>query len=72
MSQPTVPPDFSRARRALWLAALKPPMYSVAVMPIVVGSLLARQETGVFNGYVFGLLLLAAVLLVGICSVGKQ
>lgn len=63
MSQPTVPPDFSRARRALWLAALKPPMYSVAVMPIVVGSLLARQETGVFNGYVFGLLLLAAVLL---------
>ncbi len=39
MSEP-VPHD----RHKLWLAALKPPMYSVAVMPIIVGSAIAYGQ----------------------------
>jgi len=30
----------------IWLAALKPPMYSVAFIPIIVGTAIAYQETG--------------------------
>lgn len=50
-------------RKSLWLAALKPPMYSVAIIPIMVGSLLARLETGNFNGSILAIFLLSAVLL---------
>ena len=50
-------------RKSLWLAALKPPMYSVAIIPILVGSLLARLETGNFNGSILSIFLLSAVLL---------
>jgi 1,4-dihydroxy-2-naphthoate phytyltransferase len=52
----------SSARR-LWLAAMKPPMYSVAIMPIVVGSAVAYAETQTFNSPIFVTFLLAAVLI---------
>ena len=52
-----------QADRKLWLAAIKPPMYSVAIMPMVVGSVIAYAETGQFNGSIFALFLLAAVLI---------
>ena len=48
------------ATRKLWLAAAKPPMYSVAIMPILVGSLVAYAETGQFIAPIFGLFLLSA------------
>lgn len=51
------------AARKLWLAAIKPPMYSVAVMPMVVGSAIAYAETGQFNSGVFVLFMVAAVLI---------
>jgi 2-carboxy-1,4-naphthoquinone phytyltransferase len=51
------------AARKLWLAAMKPPMYSVAMMPIVVGSAIAYAETSQFNSGIFALFLLAAVLI---------
>lgn len=51
------------AARKLWLAAIKPPMYSVAIMPIVVGSAIAYAETGQFDGGIFALFLLAAVFI---------
>jgi 2-carboxy-1,4-naphthoquinone phytyltransferase len=51
------------ATRKLWLAAIKPPMYSVATMPIGVGSAIAYAETGRFNSGIFALFLLAAVLI---------
>ena len=47
----------------LWYAAIKPPMYSVAVMPIWVGSAIAYAETQQFNGPIFITFLLAAVLI---------
>lgn len=51
------------AARKLWLAAIKPPMYSVAVMPMVVGSAIAYAETGQFNSGIFALFMLSAVLI---------
>lgn len=51
------------SRRQLWLAALKPPMYCVAVMPICVGSAVAFAETNTFSWGVFFTFALSAVLL---------
>ncbi|TVP68700.1 MAG: 2-carboxy-1,4-naphthoquinone phytyltransferase [Leptolyngbya sp. LCM1.Bin17] len=49
--------------RKLWLAAIKPPMYSVAIMPIVVGSAVAYAETRTFNGAIFFTFVVAATLI---------
>ncbi len=45
------------------MAAIKPPMYSVAIMPIWVGSLMAYADTGHFHSEVFVTFVLSAVLL---------
>ncbi|MGF1566648.1 MAG: 2-carboxy-1,4-naphthoquinone phytyltransferase [Nodosilinea sp.] len=60
---PSTDPSTAPSTRKLWLAAIKPPMYSVAIMPIVVGSAVAYSETRQFNGFVFSTFLLAAVLI---------
>lgn len=52
------------AKRQLWLAALKPPMYSVAVIPIVVGTTVARATTGGIEWRIFLTFLLAAILII--------
>ncbi|MEO1131849.1 MAG: 2-carboxy-1,4-naphthoquinone phytyltransferase [Cyanobacteria bacterium J06639_1] len=49
------------APRKLWLAALKPPMYSVAVMPIAVGTAIAWAQTGAFHGEVFSAFVFAGI-----------
>src|SRR5512147_394886 len=47
----------------LWMAAIKPPMYSVAIMPIWVGTAVAFAETKVFNVAVFSTFVGAAILI---------
>ncbi|MEM9904407.1 MAG: 2-carboxy-1,4-naphthoquinone phytyltransferase [Cyanobacteria bacterium P01_D01_bin.44] len=49
--------------KKLWMAALKPPMYSVAVMPIWVGTAVAYAETRQLQSGVFVTFVLSAVLL---------
>ncbi|NER83311.1 MAG: 2-carboxy-1,4-naphthoquinone phytyltransferase [Leptolyngbya sp. SIO1D8] len=49
--------------RKLWLAALKPPMYSVAIMPILVGSAVAFAETQVFKLGIFLTFMVSAILI---------
>jgi 1,4-dihydroxy-2-naphthoate octaprenyltransferase len=49
--------------RKLWYAAIKPPMYSVAVMPIWVGSAIAYAETKTFNLPIFLTFLISAILI---------
>jgi len=49
--------------RKLWLAAIKPPMYSVAVMPILTGSIVAYAETGQFWSAIFWTFLISAILI---------
>ncbi len=47
----------------LWMAAIKPPMYSVAIMPIWVGTAVAYAETKNFNVGVFSTFVGAAILI---------
>ncbi|KOP23522.1 1,4-dihydroxy-2-naphthoate octaprenyltransferase [Hapalosiphon sp. MRB220] len=50
-------------KNKLWMAAIKPPMYSVAIMPIWVGTAVAFAETNILNWVVFGVFLAAAILI---------
>jgi 2-carboxy-1,4-naphthoquinone phytyltransferase len=50
-------------RKRLWMAAIKPPMYSVAVMPIWVGSMVAFYQTRSIHWPVFFTFLAAATLI---------
>ncbi|MFK0733838.1 MAG: 2-carboxy-1,4-naphthoquinone phytyltransferase [Gloeotrichia echinulata GP01] len=50
-------------KQKLWMAAIKPPMYSVAIMPIWVGTAVAFAETKIFNAAVFSTFLASAILI---------
>ncbi|MDH6061980.1 2-carboxy-1,4-naphthoquinone phytyltransferase [Chrysosporum bergii ANA360D] len=47
----------------LWMAAIKPPMYSVAIMPIWVGTAVAFSETKNFNLAIFSTFIAGAILI---------
>lgn len=50
-------------RKKLWLAALMPPMYSVAIFPIALGTAVAVAQTGAINWRIFLTFLLSAILI---------
>ncbi len=50
--------------RKLWLAAIKPPMYSVAIIPIWVGTAVAVAETQTINSQIFATFLISAILII--------
>ena len=50
-------------QKKLWLAAIKPPMYSVAIMPILVGTAIAIAETKTLQTGIFAIFVFAAVLI---------
>ncbi len=50
--------------RKLWLAAIKPPMYSVAIIPITVGTATAFAQTHNFNPQIFFTFLGSAILII--------
>jgi 1,4-dihydroxy-2-naphthoate octaprenyltransferase len=54
----------SPSSQKLWLAAIKPPMYTVAVVPITVGSVVAYGATGQWHGAVFTIFLLSAIAII--------
>ncbi|PSB34747.1 2-carboxy-1,4-naphthoquinone phytyltransferase [Chlorogloea sp. CCALA 695] len=54
----------SYAKPNLWMAAIKPPMYSVAIIPIWVGTAVAFAETKIFQGWHFATFLISAILIV--------
>jgi 2-carboxy-1,4-naphthoquinone phytyltransferase len=53
--------QYSNAK--LWLAAIKPPMYSVAIMPIWLGTAIAYAENKTLNGGIFSVFLVSAILI---------
>jgi 1,4-dihydroxy-2-naphthoate octaprenyltransferase len=53
----------SAKKRKLWLAAIKPPMYSVAIIPITTGTAVAAYETGTMHWAVFANFLISAILI---------
>lgn len=48
----------------LWMAAIKPPMYSVAIVPIWVGTAVALAEKKIFHPGIFSIFLLSAILII--------
>ena len=48
----------------LWLAAIKPPMYSVAIIPIWVGTAVAFAENGNLNIAIFTTFLFSAIFII--------
>jgi 1,4-dihydroxy-2-naphthoate phytyltransferase len=56
-------PIANPAPKKLWMAAIKPPMYSVAIMPIALGTAVAYRETGTVNLGIFFTFLLSAILI---------
>ncbi|MGB7444479.1 MAG: 2-carboxy-1,4-naphthoquinone phytyltransferase [Coleofasciculaceae cyanobacterium] len=53
-----------QSRAKLWLAAIKPPMYSVAIIPIWVGTAVAFADTKNINGAIFATFLMSAILII--------
>lgn len=51
-------------KNQLWFAAIKPPMYTVAVIPISFGTALAYGETGIFHLNIFLTFLLSAIFII--------
>ena len=49
--------------RKLWMAAIKFPMYSVAIVPITTGTAVAYRNTGAINWNIFLIFLISAVLI---------
>jgi 2-carboxy-1,4-naphthoquinone phytyltransferase len=56
-------PQDSATRQKLWLAAIKPPMYSVAIIPITTGTAVAAYETGIMHWGIFANFLVSAILI---------
>ncbi|MGK7902973.1 MAG: 2-carboxy-1,4-naphthoquinone phytyltransferase [Hormoscilla sp.] len=52
-----------RSPKKLWLAAIKPPMYSVAIMPIWVGTAVAVFEQHSIDWWIFATFISAAILI---------
>jgi 2-carboxy-1,4-naphthoquinone phytyltransferase len=52
------------SNRKLWMAAIKPPMYTVAVIPITVGTAVAFAQTNLFYPEIFFTFLGAAILII--------
>jgi 1,4-dihydroxy-2-naphthoate octaprenyltransferase len=48
----------------LWLAAIKPPMYSVAIVPIWIGTAVAFAETRMIHTGIFSTFLMSAILII--------
>lgn len=49
---------------SLWLAAIKPPIYSVAVIPITMGTIVAYNQTQQLDWHIFLGFLLAGILII--------
>jgi 2-carboxy-1,4-naphthoquinone phytyltransferase len=57
------PPLPKKLPKKLWMAAIKPPMYSVAIMPILLGSAVAYADTRTLNWEILGIFVVSAVLI---------
>ncbi len=67
-TNPTIPPS----KQKLWLAAIKPPMYSVAIIPITVGTAAAFGETEIFDPKIFGTFLTSAILIIAWLNISND
>lgn len=60
----TTTPSIDLEKRQLWWAAIKPPMYTVAVIPILVGTAIVAANQPTINPGLAGTFLLAAISII--------
>jgi 2-carboxy-1,4-naphthoquinone phytyltransferase len=56
----------------LWLAAIKPPMYTVAIVPITVGSTVAYAESHTINFNILGTFILSAIAIIAWLNISND
>ncbi|HEY9652624.1 MAG TPA: 2-carboxy-1,4-naphthoquinone phytyltransferase [Coleofasciculaceae cyanobacterium] len=56
--------SIEQSNSKLWLAAIKPPMYSVAIIPIWVGTAVAFAQTQMIQGAIFSTFLISAISII--------
>ncbi len=69
---PTTTQSLPPSRAKLWLAAIKPPMYTVAIIPITVGTATAFGETRIFDPKIFGTFLTSAILIIAWLNISND
>lgn len=69
---PTTTQSLPPSKAKLWLAAIKPPMYTVAIIPITVGTAAAFGETGLFYPKIFGTFLTSAILIIAWLNISND
>lgn len=60
------------SKRQLWMAAIKPPMYSVAVIPVLLGTAIAYQQTQQFNLNILLTFLLSAICMIAWMNISND
>jgi len=68
--KPTIKKKPSKGK--LWYAAIKPPMYTVAVIPICFGTALAYGETELFIPLIFGIFLFSAISIIALLNLSND
>ena len=68
----TIAEAIAQPRFKLWLAAIKPPMYTVAIIPIAVGSAVAYAESHVINLNILGTFLLSAIAIIAWLNISND
>ena len=64
----SVPPSKGK----LWLAAIKPPMFSVAIIPITVGTATAFGQNAIFDPKILGIFLTSAILIIAWLNISND
>jgi 2-carboxy-1,4-naphthoquinone phytyltransferase len=68
----TVANAIDRPKFKLWLAAIKPPMYTVAIIPIAVGTAVAYADTEIYNGRILATFLLSAIAIIAWINISND
>jgi 2-carboxy-1,4-naphthoquinone phytyltransferase len=62
----------SPSKARLWLAAIKPPMYTVAIVPISLGTAVAYDRLGRIQGEILTLFLLSAIAIIAWLNISND
>jgi 2-carboxy-1,4-naphthoquinone phytyltransferase len=68
----TIAEAIAQPRFKLWLAAIKPPMYTVAIVPITVGSAVAYAERNKIDLNILGTFLLSAIAVIAWLNISND
>ena len=64
--------SIAKPQPKLWLAAIKPPMYTVAIIPITVGSTVAYAQTQSIDLNILGTFLLSAIAIIAWVNISND